>query len=112
MRVRGRSMLPTYQEGDIVLVRAGERPRPGAVAVVRLPVDRDGVPRPIGLKRLVREDAPGLWWIDSDNAAEGVTSFDIGAVPAEAILALARWRLPRRRRRPVLRRHLGRRTPS
>ena len=32
--------------------------------------------------------APQRWWIDCDNAAEGVTSFDVGSLTSEDILAV------------------------
>jgi hypothetical protein len=32
--------------------------------------------------------APQRWWIDSDNAAEGVTSFDVGSLTDGDILAV------------------------
>jgi phage repressor protein C with HTH and peptisase S24 domain len=91
VRVRGRSMVPTYREGDVLLVLRGRHPRPGQVAVVRLPADAAGRSRPLAVKRVTGRD-PGdasRWWIDSDNAAEGVTSFDVGSLADEDVLAVA-----------------------
>ena len=93
--MRGRSMLPTFRDGDLLLVRRGAAPSPGAAALVRLPPDRHGAPRPVSVKRVLRAEPDGSWWIDSDNAAEGVTSFDVGALPSADVLAVVRARLPR-----------------
>ncbi len=80
VRVRGRSMLPTYRDGDVLLVLRGGRPRPGRAHVVRLPPGPDGRPGPLAVKRITGPAPrdPERWWMDSDNAAEGVTSFDVG----------------------------------
>ena len=90
VRVRGRSMLPTYREGDLLLVVRGRPPRAGRAAVVRLPPDRNGTARPLSVKRLTGPDPddPTRWWVDSDNAAEGVTSFDVGSLPHDDVLAV------------------------
>jgi len=90
VRVRGRSMLPTYRDGDVLLVLRGVRPRPGRTAVVRLPPDAAGRPRPLSVKRVSGPDpgAPHRWWVDSDNAAEGVTSFDVGSLSSDDIVAV------------------------
>jgi phage repressor protein C with HTH and peptisase S24 domain len=90
VRVRGRSMLPTYRDGDVLLSLRGIRPRPGRAAVVRLPPDAAGHPRPLSVKRVTGPDpgAPHRWWVDSDNPAEGVTSFDVGSLADEDIVAV------------------------
>lgn len=90
VRVRGRSMLPTYREGDVLLVLRGLRPRAGRAHVVRLPPDAAGRPRPLAVKRLTGRDpdAPERWWVDSDNPAEGVTSFDVGSLAETDVLAV------------------------
>ena len=90
VRVRGRSMLPTYRDGDVLLVVQGARPRPGRAAVVRLPDDARGTPRPLSVKRVTGGDPhdPTRWWVDSDNAAEGVTSFDVGSLEGEDVVAV------------------------
>ena len=84
-------MLPTYRDGDVLLVLRGRHPRPGQVAVVRLPADAAGAPRPLAVKRLTGYDPDDAsrWWIDSDNAAEGVTSFDVGSLAKADVLAVA-----------------------
>ncbi len=89
-------MLPTLRDGDVLLVLHGARVRPG-LALVRLPPDRSGRPRPVSVKRVTGRDPQDgrRWWVDSDNAAEGVTSFDVGSVAGEDILARVLLRLPR-----------------
>jgi phage repressor protein C with HTH and peptisase S24 domain len=79
--VRGRSMQPTFVEGDRLLLVHGARPRVGRPAVVRLP---DGV---VAVKRVVRRE-PGGWWVERDNPAEGVDSWLVGAIPDRDVLAV------------------------
>ena len=62
--VSGRSMEPTLYDGDRLLVRYGARPRPGRLAVIRLP------DRPIAVKRLVSRLDDG-WWVERDNPIDG-----------------------------------------
>ncbi|MGL5865288.1 MAG: S24/S26 family peptidase [Dermatophilaceae bacterium] len=99
VRVRGRSMLPTYRTGDVLLVIRGASPRIGRAAIVRLPPDRDGAPRPLAVKRVTGRDPgdAGRWWVDSDNPAEGVTSFDIGSLAEADIVAVVLGRMSIRR---------------
>jgi peptidase S24-like protein len=98
--VRGRSMEPTLHDGDRLLVVPGARPCAGCIAVVRLPGGR-----PLSVKRLAFQ-ADGGWWVERDNPAEGVDSWQVGAVPAPDVVAIA-WlrywplrRVGRVRRRP------------
>ena len=101
VRVRGRSMLPTLGDGDVLLVRGGAAARPGDVVVVTLPGDR-----PLAVKRLVGPDPDGSggWWVERDNPVEGVDSWAVGAVAPDHLHGVARARLwPRPgllRRRP------------
>lgn len=89
--VHGRSMEPTLLEGDRLLLLHGARPRIGGLAVVRLP---GGV---AAVKRVTRREADG-WWVERDNPREGVDSWSVGAVPDDAVLARALFRVwpPRR----------------
>ena len=90
--VRGRSMEPTLRDGDHLLVLWGGRPRPGLLVVVRWPG------RPMSVKRaaLLADDG---WYVERDNAAEGVDSWQVGAVPPADVLGTVLMRL-----RPIRRR--------
>ncbi|WP_374985875.1 nickel-type superoxide dismutase maturation protease [Streptomyces fradiae] len=86
--VTGPSMVPTLHHGDRLLVHYGAPPRPGAVAVLRHPLQQDL----LIVKRLV-ERRDGGWWVLGDNrAAEAVDSRSFGAVPAELVLGRVRAR--------------------
>jgi phage repressor protein C with HTH and peptisase S24 domain len=94
--VRGRSMEPALHEGDRLLVLYGARPRRGRLAIVRLPNDASGVPRPLAVKRLTRRDPEGGsgWWVERDNPKEGLDSWTVGAIPASGIRARVLLRVP------------------
>ena len=100
--VRGRSMEPTLHEGDRLLVLYGARPRRGKLALVRLPNDRAGAPRPLSVKRLTGRDPEGsdAWWVERDNPKEGLDSWaaGVGAIPTAAIRARVLLRVPNRLR--------------
>ena len=97
--VVGRSMLPTLQSGDRLIVRYDVPPRAGDLVLVRLP------DRPVSVKRATRRTAEG-WWVERDNPAEGVDSWLVGAVPEMDVLGVVLcrfWPRPRwlvRRPRP------------
>jgi signal peptidase I len=97
--VRGRSMEPTLYDGDRLLMLHGSTPRPGRLAVVRLP---GGV---VAVKRAVRREAEG-WWVERDNPVMGVDSWAVGAVPDDDVLGRVLLRLPRRPGRVPRARHL------
>jgi phage repressor protein C with HTH and peptisase S24 domain len=92
VRVRGASMQPTLEDGDVLIVRVGAEPAPGRLVVVRLP-GRDG----LAVKRVLREEPEG-WWVERDNPRVGTDSWVTGAVPASDIVAQVVGRLwpPRR----------------
>ena len=78
--VRGRSMEPTLFDGDHLIVVYGGAPRPGRLAVVRLPSG------PLSVKRISFRDGPA-WWVERDNPAEGVDSWQVGPVPEPDVVA-------------------------
>lgn len=98
--VRGRSMEPTYLDGDVLLVAYGLHPRVGCCHVVQLP-DADDGPRPLAVKRVTQRIEPGAsttrdrsagtggptWWVERDNPRDGVDSWLVGALPASAMRA-------------------------
>ncbi|MCP9957354.1 nickel-type superoxide dismutase maturation protease [Streptomyces sudanensis] len=86
--VTGPSMVPTLHHGDRLLVHYGAPPCPGAVVVLRHPLQQDL----LIVKRLVERRAGG-WWVLGDNrAAEAVDSRVFGTVPAELVLGRVRAR--------------------
>lgn len=88
--VRGRSMLPTFGGlRRIAVVRYGEVPRIGDVAVVDRP-DRAGFRV---IKRVTDRDQRG-WWVESDNREEPhvqADSWQFGHVADRQILGVVRW---------------------
>lgn len=86
-------MLPTLREGDRLLVRYDRRPRPGEVAVVRLPASASGGPdRVVAVKRVGGVDESG-WWVLRDNPREGLDSTHVGSIAAGDVLGLVVARL-------------------
>jgi phage repressor protein C with HTH and peptisase S24 domain len=86
-------MLPTLREGDRLLVRYGVSPKVGRLAVVRLP---DGV---VAVKRVVRREPDGSWWVERDNPVAGVDSWSAGSIPeADVVARVIRRVWPLRRR--------------
>jgi len=100
VHVAGTSMLPTLREGDRLLVRWGGAPRAGRMVVLRLPAGTGGsggTGEPVlAVKRVLRRDGPG-WWVERDNPAEGVDSWQVGAIPDGDVLAAVVCRLPKLR---------------
>jgi hypothetical protein len=98
-RVRGRSMRPTLEDGDLLLVRYDDVPAPDDIVLVRLPAQADGRPGPLAVKRAVWRESHG-WWVERDNPDEGVDSWAVGAIPDHDIVAVVVVRLwPSRRLR-------------
>jgi phage repressor protein C with HTH and peptisase S24 domain len=93
VRVAGESMRPTLRDGDLLLVRTGARVRAGRLVIVRLP---DGV---TAVKRATHR-VPEGWWVERDNPALGVDSWQVGAVAEADVIGVVFARIwpPRRRR--------------
>lgn len=98
-RVAGASMVPAYYDGDLLLVRYGAgavaRLRAGAVVLARDPRQPDLVI----VKRAVRREEAGAWWLLADNEFALGDSRQFGAVPPELILGRVLGRLRPGRRR-------------
>lgn len=105
VKVSGRSMEPTLHTGDRMIVLHGARPKLGRLAIVRLPHDEQGAPRPLAIKRVTMRDPddPSRFWVEADNqAAEGVVdSWTLGkSLTREDIRARVLFRIPQRLRLP------------
>ncbi|CUM38516.1 Probable peptidase SodX for nickel-dependent superoxide dismutase [Streptomyces venezuelae] len=91
--------MPTLLHGDQLLVHYGGRLRPGAVAVLRHPLQQDL----LIVKRLI-ERRDGGWWVLGDNPDAEGDSRVFGAVPPELVLGRVRVRYrpvtPGRQRSP------------
>ena len=87
-------MLPTLHPGDLLLVRAGAEPRPGALVVADLPGGRGP-----GVKRAARREPEG-WWLERDSPSVGTDSWLFGAVGDDAVTGVVRARLWPRPGRP------------
>ncbi|WP_346777026.1 nickel-type superoxide dismutase maturation protease [Streptomyces sp. HNM0575] len=101
-RVYNPSMLPTLRPGDRLVLKYGSRVRPGAVVVVRHPLQHDL----LIVKRAVERRAGG-WWVIGDNPQVRNDSREFGPVPDDLMVARAWVRLrpprgPQRSLRPVL----------
>ena len=91
--VQGPSMVPTYYQGDRLLVRYGARVRAGDVVLARDPRS----PERILVKRPERREPAG-WWLLADNPYAPGDSRQFGAVPDELVIArvLLRFRKAKR----------------
>ncbi|MEM7765483.1 MAG: S24/S26 family peptidase [Pseudomonadota bacterium] len=99
LRVRGRSMLPTLQDGDLILVRristrAAAGLAPGTIVCVRHP--HFG----FMIKRLRAHAEDGTILLDSDGQT-GADHTDLGPVAVTAVTHRFWFRLSGRRRHDV-----------
>ena len=85
--VRGRSMLPTLDDGTTVLADPGARPAVGDIIVARHP-HRRGL---LLIKRIAALDSEGRASLTGDNPSESTHSF--GAVRPELVMGVVRSRI-------------------
>jgi signal peptidase I len=90
VRVRGPSMSPTLNDGDVVLARFGAPVRPGDVVLVRWAARPDQ----LSVKRAVRPDGPG-WWVLGDNPYGSTDSAALGPALVPAVVVARLWPRPR-----------------
>jgi len=86
-------MVPTYYDGDRLLVRYGARVRAGDVVLARDP----RLPERILVKRATRRESGG-WWLLADNSFAPGDSRQFGAVPDELVLGRVLLRLRKAKR--------------
>ena len=87
--VENRSMVPTLQPGDCLVVRAPGRIRPGQVVVARFA----SRPELLVVKRAVRP-VDGGWWLESDNPLVTDDSRRYGTAEVLGRVLLRYWPLP------------------
>ena len=118
-RVSGPSMVPTYRDGDLLLVRYGARTvarlRAGAVVVARDPRQTDLLIVKRAVRRVDGDVSGGVggsadgdvngegvgagWWLLADNEFALGDSRQFGAVAPELVLGRVVGRLRRQRER-------------
>ena len=85
-------MEPGLRDGDHLLVHWGGRPRPGQLVVVEWPDVPGRSKLPLSVKRAGFVDEQG-WWVERDNPAEGIDSWQVGAVPVDHVRGVVLFRL-------------------
>lgn len=90
--VRGGSMAPTLDDGDVVLARRGRACRTGAVALVTWP-DRPGQ---LSVKRLALRFDDGTWFAVGDTPTASTDSRTLGPAHADGPVVCRLWPRPGR----------------
>lgn len=89
IRVRGPSMAPTLADGDVVLARRGQEPRPGDVVVVTW-VSRPGQ---LSIKRARRAEG-ACWHVEGDNEHASTDSRELGPAQVHGVVRRRLWPRP------------------
>ena len=88
-------MEPTLCPGDLLLVRVGAPVRPDRIAVVQLPPDAHGQPRPVAVKRVTGHDpADPDWGTEPEASAALLRTYDDASTLTESRVELARGNWP------------------
>jgi nickel-type superoxide dismutase maturation protease len=91
VRVRGDSMMPTLDDGDVVLVARGADMNIGDVVLAQHPYKQSVTI----LKRITAIDTKGRFELRGDNSTDSTDSRIFGSVPIEYIKGKAVCRLKR-----------------
>lgn len=81
--VTGRSMEPSYRDGDVVLATQWKKPRVGDVVIVPDPRMQER----LLVKRIVEENGETVH-LAGDNALESTDSRDFGAIAKQNIMSV------------------------
>ena len=92
LRVRGPSMSPALRDGDVVLVRRARAPRADDVVLVRWA----SRPRQLSVKRAVRDNGDGTWFVTGDNPFASTDSRELGPAVVLGVVAWRCWPRPGR----------------
>ena len=93
VKVAGESMSPTYNNGDVLLVKwftGIERELPLASVVV---IERDEMPGVFFIKRIQKSHS-GAYWVEGDND-ESTDSRSWGWIPANEVVGVVLFRYKR-----------------
>jgi SOS-response transcriptional repressor LexA len=87
-------MAPALADGDVVLVRRVATPVPGQIVLVRW----SARPRQLSVKRAVRPDGVGTWFVTGDNTFASTDSRDLGPAHVLGVVRFRLWPRPGRLR--------------
>ncbi|MGZ6807667.1 MAG: S24/S26 family peptidase [Mycobacteriaceae bacterium] len=90
--VRGPSMSPTLSDGDIVLARMNVAVRSGVVVLVRW----SQRPGQLSVKRAVRHELDGQWYVLGDSPDGSTDSRTLGPATVVGVIACRLWPKPAR----------------
>ncbi|MGZ4520886.1 MAG: S24/S26 family peptidase [Mycobacteriaceae bacterium] len=90
--VRGPSMSPTLSDGDIVLARMNVAVRSGVVVLVRWS-ERPGQ---LSVKRAVRHELDGQWYVLGDSPDASTDSRTLGPATVVGVISCRLWPKPAR----------------
>ncbi|MEI8223361.1 MAG: S26 family signal peptidase [Actinomycetes bacterium] len=85
VKISGRSMLPTFQDGTVLYFRGGATLRRVGQIVL---IERESYPGIFYIKRITSITSEGIW-VEGDNLEESTDSRKWGYLSPEEIIAVA-----------------------